>query len=275
MIGVRHLGKDVSRGALASVLGSTAWIDVPRAVIAMAADDEDDMIFHAQVIAGNRGPKGAGREFHLEMVDVGLLEPVTYLRHNGESSKDVEELLGGKLVKNDSRSQAARELILDLLDGVKEMESDTLTARVCQETGLAASTVKNVRTRLRDEGLMRVFPDKDEAGKVVRWNAARTAAPRPEPVLPDTATVSGLKPDTAPRVLSQTFGLNTPDNFQVPTRSVTVSGDLVTTPDTAPGEAPPRTRAREETGESNLFLTDAFGVEEAARLEALADEYRD
>jgi hypothetical protein len=31
ILGVRHLGKDSSRGALSSVLGSTAWVDVPAA----------------------------------------------------------------------------------------------------------------------------------------------------------------------------------------------------------------------------------------------------
>src|SRR5262249_52182469 len=41
LIGVRHLTKDTSRGALASILGSTAWVDVPRAVLAVAADDEE------------------------------------------------------------------------------------------------------------------------------------------------------------------------------------------------------------------------------------------
>ena len=68
VFGVRHLGKDSSRGALASVLGSTAFVDVPRAVILMAADDEDEMLFHAQVVAGNRGPRGdTGRAYRLKL----------------------------------------------------------------------------------------------------------------------------------------------------------------------------------------------------------------
>ena len=54
IVGVRHLAKPRVHGALAAVLGSTAWVDVPRAVLAFARDDEDEMVFHVQVVAGNR-----------------------------------------------------------------------------------------------------------------------------------------------------------------------------------------------------------------------------
>jgi len=54
LIGVRHPGKDRSRGALASILGSTAWVDTPRAVVMVAVDDEDADVRVLQVVAGNR-----------------------------------------------------------------------------------------------------------------------------------------------------------------------------------------------------------------------------
>ena len=44
IIGVRHPGKDRSRGALASILGSTAWVDAPRAVVMVAVDDEEPLV---------------------------------------------------------------------------------------------------------------------------------------------------------------------------------------------------------------------------------------
>ena len=177
--GVRHLSKDVSKGALASVLGSTAWGDVPRVVIVMAADDEDDMIFHAQVVAGNRGPRGAaGRQFRLDLVDVGLLEPVTRLRAEGESTKDVTVLLNAYDHEPTSRSAQARDLILDVLDDTGEVESDTLDARVAAATGLAASTVRNIRSKLKDEGLIRSRAERKDTGEVTRWHVSRTAAPR-------------------------------------------------------------------------------------------------
>lgn len=185
VFGVRHLSKDTSRGALASVLGSTAWVDVPRCVILMAADDEDDMLFHAQVVAGNRGPRGgAGRAYRLELHDVPPATEITRLVPEGESTKDVERLLAGKGLDTampESRSAHARELILDTLDADGPQESDGLDARVAAETGLSAKTVRNVRSELSREGLVKAHPlIRNEDGTVAKWGVARTFAPRPE-----------------------------------------------------------------------------------------------
>ena len=84
IIGVRHLTKNTSGGALASVLGSTAWRDVPRAVIGFARDDQDDELIHWQVIAGNRSGRDAGRQFRIELRDVGL-EGTRHLRRRQRS----------------------------------------------------------------------------------------------------------------------------------------------------------------------------------------------
>jgi hypothetical protein len=179
VLGVRHLGKNASRGALAAVLGSTAWVDVPRCVIMMAADDEDDLLFHAQVVAGNRGPKNHGRAYRLDLVDVPPAREITLLVAEGESHKDVEALLmatGGSV--EPSRSAQARELILDLLEDVPAIESDALDARVAQQTGLSAKTVRNVRGELSNAGLVAAFPEKDEHGVPLRWLVRRTHAPR-------------------------------------------------------------------------------------------------
>jgi len=72
IIGVRHLGKGASeRGALESVLGSVDWVNVPRAVLAIAIDEDDETIRHVQVKAGNRLPRGsASRSFRIVGVNV-------------------------------------------------------------------------------------------------------------------------------------------------------------------------------------------------------------
>jgi hypothetical protein len=178
ILGVRHLGKDTSKGALASVLGSTAWVDVPRCVILMARDDENDMVFHYQVVAGNRGPKSNGRTFRLELVDVPPAVEITLAVEEGASTKDVEDLLGPRAKQTESKSAQARELLLDILDAEGDQESDSLDARVANETGLSARTVKNVRIELREQGLVVAHPDKDEHGTVKRWLTGRTLAPR-------------------------------------------------------------------------------------------------
>jgi hypothetical protein len=88
LIGVRHPGKDRSRGALASILGSTARVDTPRAVVMIAADDVDPQIRHIQVIAGNRSLNGSAQAFRIDAVDVaGLTEPITLAVQLGESAK--------------------------------------------------------------------------------------------------------------------------------------------------------------------------------------------
>jgi hypothetical protein len=177
VIGVRHPGKDRSRGAVASILGSTAWVDTPRAVVMVATDDEDPDIRHIQVVAGNRSRNGSARSFRIEEAAVdGLEEPVTLAVELGESAKSVDTLLSAK--GRDSKSSAARELILDILEDDGEQESDTLDARVASETGLAAQTVRNQRAALKNAGLIKVYPDKDENGTVTRWTVFRTQAPR-------------------------------------------------------------------------------------------------
>lgn len=183
VFGVRHLGKDSSRGALASVLGSTAWVDVPRCVILMAKDDEDDMLFHYQVVAGNRGPRSSGRALRLELVDVPPATEITLTVPEGESAKNVEHLLGGGVTgpMPESKSGRARELILDILDEDGPQESDAFDARIASETGLSAKTVKNVRSGLSNDGLIKAHPlQKNEDGTVARWGVSRTLAPRGE-----------------------------------------------------------------------------------------------
>ena len=182
LIGVRHPGKDRSRGAVASILGSTAWVDTPRAVVFVVVDLDDPLIRHIQVVAGNRTLNGNGQTFRIDAVPVeGLTEPITLAVELGASSKDVEDILAAAAngTAPETKTDRARELLLDILDDEGPRESDALDARVAQETGLAAGTVKNARTKLKNDGLIRVFPDKDETGAIERWRVSRTLAPRP------------------------------------------------------------------------------------------------
>jgi hypothetical protein len=144
----------------------------------IAKDDQDESLRHIQVVAGNRSLNGSAQAFRIDPVDVpGLTEPITLAVELGASSKSVDDLLaiqhrGGKTLE-------ARELILDILDKDGNQESDTLDARVSRETGLAIKTIKHARTALKNEGLIRVFPNKDDTGVIQRWHVSRTAAPRP------------------------------------------------------------------------------------------------
>ena len=177
VLGVRHIGKSRENGALASVLGSTAWVDLPRCVLAFAADDEDPFGFHVEIVAGNRSGRGAGRVYRIELVDVGLLEPVTKAVLEGDSAKHVDDLLATK--RRTSKSQSARDLILDILENEGDQESDALDARVAREAGITAKTVRNLRGELKNEGLVKAVPVNSQAGAFDHWTVVRTAAPRP------------------------------------------------------------------------------------------------
>jgi hypothetical protein len=161
IIGVRHPGKDRSRGALASILGSTAWVDTPRAVVMIAVDDEDELVRHIQVVAGNRSPNGSARAFRIEAVDVeGLTEPITRAVELGESPKSVEDLVGatsdGKATVSAGLIQAT---ILEALEtGDKSREYvDELCAHELGVTRNAVYTRGLIP--LRDAGRIRAQKD--------------------------------------------------------------------------------------------------------------------
>ncbi len=142
LIGVRHPGKDRSRGALASILGSTAWVDTPRAVVMIAVDDENPTVRHIQVVAGNRSLNGSAQAFRIDAVDVaGLAEPITLAVDLGESSKSVDDLLASE-PKQTSRvsGEQLQELILREL-AAGEKGRDYLNAAAKDDLGANADSV--------------------------------------------------------------------------------------------------------------------------------------
>jgi hypothetical protein len=130
LIGVRHPGKDRSRGAVASILGSTAWVDVPRAVVMIAADDEDESLRHIQVVAGNRSLNGSAQAFRIEAVDVaGLTEPITRAVELGASAKSVDTLISSRASRNGHiESGDLQAVILDALVTGERRAATTSTA---------------------------------------------------------------------------------------------------------------------------------------------------
>lgn len=179
LIGVRHPGKDRSRGALASILGSTAWVDVPRAVVFIARDDQDRAVRHIQVVAGNRAPDSKAQHFRIVPHKLDELEePVTRCIDLGQSEKDVDELLA-LAIKEPSKTDKAKSILLDILEERGDQNSDILDAEVAKKVGLAARTIRNVRVELKDEGLIGVRPFKNEETQMVdHWIVYRTLEPR-------------------------------------------------------------------------------------------------
>jgi hypothetical protein len=158
LIGVRHPGKDRSRGALASILGSTAWVDTPRAVVMIAVDDEDELVRHIQVVAGNRSLNGSAQAFRIEAVDVeGLTEPITRAIALGESSKSVEDLVGTTPTGGKARvsSDLVQSTVLEALS-TGEKSRGYLDAVCADELGVNPDTVyKSGLKPLREHGRIR------------------------------------------------------------------------------------------------------------------------
>ena len=157
LLGVRHLSeKDATKGALAATLGASAWVQVPRAVLAVAADNEQELLFHIAVVGGNRSARGAGRVFRIELVDVdGLAEPVTRAIEIGASVKSVDELLGDgdDRKRKAPKRTSAREIILREL-AAQPRPLDYLKARSIAEIGCSGETVWQAANELKAELLI-------------------------------------------------------------------------------------------------------------------------
>jgi len=210
VIGVRHLSIKPERragGALAALLGSSDWSGVPRAVLSLIHDDVDPQVRHLFVSTSNRMLSGSGLMLRVEGHSLPGLdgEEVTRARIIGESSKDPDELLVVKTRQKTSKSDAARRLILELLYATarRTMESDTLDAEVAKRTGLAARTVRDIRTDMRKEGLVRPTPEKDSEGEIQRWLVTLTGAG-------EAAALTTTTSDVPTHNLSQS-GVDTPD----------------------------------------------------------------
>jgi hypothetical protein len=197
LFGVRHLTeKEIRRGVLASILGASAWVQVPRVVLALVRDDDDPELAHFQCVAGNRLPPDTpGRLLRIEgHLLPGFRNEVTRAVWLGDSTKDVEALLSTPRKKQATKTDAAREALLDLLEAApaRRMVSDELDAQVAKTTGLAAGTVRNLRTQLgkQGEGLIRMEPERNEDETFTRWFVVRTNAPRSVSVEPVHVTDS-------------------------------------------------------------------------------------
>ena len=157
LVGVRHLSeKSAVAGAIAATLGSSAWVQVPRAVLAVAPDDEQELLFHIGVIAGNRSARGTGRTFRIELVNVeGLTEPVTRAVEAGVSNKSIDDLLGAGA--DEKRKAPLRdgcsEIILRAL-GDEPKPLDHLKALCIAETGCSGKTAWQAANSLKAEGLV-------------------------------------------------------------------------------------------------------------------------
>ena len=187
VVGVRHLKKDASGGALDSVLGSVDWVNVPRAVIAIVYDKNDD-VRYAQVVAGNRVP-GDSESRGFRIVGANVVpggEPVAKAVFIDGPGKDVDFLLIEDRPKdNPTKTRQAAIRILDILeaydgDGFGLKQEDVFNT-VAQELSMSPQTVRQKayfgNGMLHDLGLVKSYK---ETGKLTGgWFFKRSDLPRP------------------------------------------------------------------------------------------------
>jgi hypothetical protein len=139
-----------------------------------------------QVVAGNRVPWGTdSRRFRIigvHVVEGG--EPVAKAEFLDGPGKDVDELLQaeqGALAAPKTRQ--AKVAILDTLEAPEArsngIESDNLTTKIATQYRMSARTVKNAKTALKGDGLIKFVPQKDDSGRILQWRVHRTLADRP------------------------------------------------------------------------------------------------
>jgi hypothetical protein len=166
--GVRHFSKDITRGALVSVLGSTAWVDVPRAVLGMARTEDGGVLL--ELLAANRSEIGACDRYERRLVPVeGLTEPLPVLVRVGPSPVSLDVALG-TAVPAVGKKEAAKAFVLDYLSAGRAQLDAMKEAGKAQ--GHAPNTVYEAATELKTEGLVRTSKD----GLEGRWWWERTPA---------------------------------------------------------------------------------------------------
>lgn len=157
VVGVRHIGKNMERGALAAVLGNVAWVNTPRAVLGMAQDDEG--VVTLEVLASNRVRAGASFDFKiLESTLPGLDGVVTLADPKGASGRSMEEVISRKREKG-SKVPEIKEWLEELLGGGDEFLKDDLAPRVAEKFHVGKASLDKACTELKDEGFLKFVPN--------------------------------------------------------------------------------------------------------------------
>jgi len=162
VVGVRHLSeKEAKAGAIAAILGASAWVQVPRAVIGIARDRGDARVSHIQCLAGNRlPPETPGRAFRIDGVVLeGLENEVTRAVWSGDSTESVEDLLAVRQEGDRVAAEDVQRVVLETLAG-GEATRDYLN-RICKDRLVANpdSVYKSGLKPLKEQGRIRVRKD--------------------------------------------------------------------------------------------------------------------
>ena len=165
VFGVRHIGKNVERGMLESVLGSAAWVNTPRAVLGIAQDEEEKVVT-MEILASNRVRSRDAFDFKLNQKSVrGLDEPVPHVVPKGESVQSMESVLQ-KAKGRESKVPQVKEWLIELMADGTPMTKHGVIDECMERFGVGMASITRACADLKEEGkLVWIPPAKDEHGK--------------------------------------------------------------------------------------------------------------
>lgn len=143
-----HFGKRESADTGKLITGSIAWSQVARSVIAVAKDEDGNLL--VATTKHNLAPHAVTLDAHIESADV-LIEdktvPVGKAVFDGASNRSINDLLAPAEDEADSRSEIEMVVL-----GYLEAEGGSAPARdvlkAARDAGLSEATVKNARRRM-------------------------------------------------------------------------------------------------------------------------------
>lgn len=149
VIGVRHLGKNLDRGLLESILGSAAWVNTPRAVLGIA-QDEDEKVITMQILAGNRVRSRQSFDFTL-----GEQDGVTKVAPIGPTGKSMQQVLAKQ---PGSKLPEVKKWLEEKLAGGDEITKESITPECIEKFGVGRASIDKAATELKEEGYLRFVP---------------------------------------------------------------------------------------------------------------------
>jgi hypothetical protein len=176
---VHHTGKDTSRGAKLSGMGSIAFYTTPRVVMAMAEYEKTNAVL--EVVKSNIGPTHNKMLLKADFPEIqpGITPP--RLTRSGESVVGVEEIWNKERKEEISKTKRAAIRMLDILEEAngEVIKQENLFERVAGELDMSAKTVRQKAYfgdgMLYDLHLVESYKD----GFQGEWFVKRSDLPRP------------------------------------------------------------------------------------------------
>ena len=153
VVGVRHLGKNLERGLLESILGSAAWVNTPRAVLGIA-QDEDEKVITMQILAGNRVRSRQSFDFNL-----GEQDGVTKVAPIGPTGKSMQQVLAKQ---PGSKLPEVKKWLEEKLQGGDELTKEELIPECMEKFGVGRASIDKAATDLKEEGVLVFIPGEQD-----------------------------------------------------------------------------------------------------------------